>query len=342
MNTTTEIQTTKGFIEPFPSETGTSERFESSWSLSKDLGKGSFQKIVFHPGFDMYIMDCRLKKCAVLKATASPSVVCMRFNLCGQNAVNIHNLGNSFSTTAQHNSLFYFNKPETSGYAPGNQELRGVSIHLVPSLLFSLLGKETACISSLRPLAEGANVPFMNYSGKTTSTMQMVLHQIINCPYSGPTRKIFLESKALELLALKLEQITDPKDESRATANRISHDVERIRHAGDILLRDIETPPSLSELGKAVGLSRTKLHVEFCKYYGTTPYAFLREARLNKAKLMLEQGMMNVTEAAFSVGFSSLSHFAKTFKIRFGVTPGKCLQKTVPIRKTDVSVMPAK
>jgi len=42
--------------------------------------------------------------------------------------------------------------------------------------------------------------------------MQVSLYQILNCPYEGGMRNLYLESKALELIALRLEAaIADDK-----------------------------------------------------------------------------------------------------------------------------------
>ncbi len=92
----------------------------------------------------------------------------------------------------------------------------------------------------------------------------------------------------------------------------------------------MDCPPNLAELARKIGVSRTKLHVDFCKVFGTTPFSYLREARLNKAKILLDEGGMNVSEAAFAVGYSNLSHFAKAFMQRFGIPPGKYLNDVVP------------
>jgi transcriptional regulator GlxA family with amidase domain len=49
--------------------------------------------------------------------------------------------------------------------------------------------------------------------------------------------------------------------------------------------------------------------------------------RLNKAKALLDDGIMNVTEVAYAVGYSSLSHFAKSFKDYHGAAPGNYLRE---------------
>jgi AraC family transcriptional regulator len=47
----------------------------------------------------------------------------------------------------------------------------------------------------------------------------------------------------------------------------------------------------------------------------------LIERRINRARRLLSAGTASITEISMSVGFSTPSHFATTFKQRVGVTP---------------------
>jgi len=96
---------------------------------------------------------------------------------------------------------------------------------------------------------------------------------------------------------------------------------ERVAAVKAILLRDVENPPSLAELGREVGCSPFYLSRIFSEETGTTIIRFLRSARLDLAAERLRSGRFNVTEAAMSVGYSSLSHFSKAFAERFGHCP---------------------
>ena len=324
LKTLTEIKTPDGTIDPFERPGTTESQFEHCWSPPPKIGQGFFYKVTLKTGFELYVMDCLFKKCPIFRAQANPSVVCLRFNLTGQNTVQVKGVNKAFSTTAQTNSLFYFQNPKTSGMIKENLPVRAVSLHFDPYLFFNFMSQENLLPPVLKKIAMGANIPFFCHTSTTTPNMQVTIQQIIKCPYQEMTRKIFLESKALELLAYKLNQM-DAKQNQTSSHSGCSPDAfEKIRFAREILLREMESPPSLFELGKTVGLSRTKLHTEFCRAFGITPFAFLRDARLNKAKLYLDEGMMNVTEAAMAVGYSSISHFAKAFKRHFGVTPSDC------------------
>ena len=56
---------------------------------------------------------------------------------------------------------------------------------------------------------------------------------------------------------------------------------------------------------------------------GKTPIEYLNEYRIEKASHMLKYTDMQVTDIAYSCGFSDLSYFIKTFKNIKGITPGK-------------------
>lgn len=163
--------------------------------------------------------------------------------------------------------------------------------------------------------------------GVTTPAMQMTLHQILNCPLQGSIRRVYLESKAVELIVLKLAQINELKQLPKSKPILKADDIERIYVAKEILLRDIEYPPSLMMLSKLSGLNDYKLKQGFRQVFGTTVFGYLRAYRMEQARQLLIEGQMTVSEVARLVGYSSLSRFSLAFKQQFGVSPGSCIGK---------------
>jgi AraC-like DNA-binding protein len=96
---------------------------------------------------------------------------------------------------------------------------------------------------------------------------------------------------------------------------------ERVTRVREILRGDLENPPALAELGRQVGCSPFYLSRLFRQETGETISAFLRRARMDRAAELLRAGAANVTEAAMTVGYSSLSHFSKAFAETFGCCP---------------------
>ena len=80
---------------------------------------------------------------------------------------------------------------------------------------------------------------------------------------------------------------------------------------------------SIDELSREVGYSNMHFYRKIKALAGETPSQFLRTIRLKRAAELLRKKSDNVTQIAYSVGFSSLSYFNKCFKEQFGVTPGQ-------------------
>jgi two-component system response regulator YesN len=78
---------------------------------------------------------------------------------------------------------------------------------------------------------------------------------------------------------------------------------------------------TLAGLAREVGLSRCGLSHRFRAAMGTTLRAYLIRQRLEKAKELLADSRIQVTEVALTVGFGDLPRFDKLFKRYTGVTP---------------------
>jgi signal transduction histidine kinase/ligand-binding sensor domain-containing protein/DNA-binding response OmpR family regulator len=78
---------------------------------------------------------------------------------------------------------------------------------------------------------------------------------------------------------------------------------------------------SIEEFGNEVGMSRTQFHRKFKAITGKPASMFLRSLRLTRAKKKIEEQQGNISEIAYSVGFSSPSYFTKCFREEFGFPP---------------------
>jgi len=76
----------------------------------------------------------------------------------------------------------------------------------------------------------------------------------------------------------------------------------------------------LDDLSELAGISKFSLIRSFRKIYDLTPHQFLVNARINLARSMLRKDR-SVAEVAVECGFSDQSHFVKSFKLYYGMTP---------------------
>ena len=77
----------------------------------------------------------------------------------------------------------------------------------------------------------------------------------------------------------------------------------------------------LDQICRCAGLSKSTLPRAFTRSKGVTPYGYLENIRIGKAKKLLEQGVPPV-EAALRTGFSDQSHFTRYWGRLIGLAPG--------------------
>jgi len=75
------------------------------------------------------------------------------------------------------------------------------------------------------------------------------------------------------------------------------------------------------DLCREMGLSRTQLHQKIKALTGRPTSHFVRSIRLHKARFMLQTANLNISEIAYSVGFSDPRYFSRTYTEEFGETP---------------------
>ncbi len=78
---------------------------------------------------------------------------------------------------------------------------------------------------------------------------------------------------------------------------------------------------NVESLAQEVGMSRVHLNRKLKQLCGISPSAYIRSVRLKQAAWLLATKQVNVSEAAYSVGFSSHSYFSSNFHDFFGMTP---------------------
>lgn len=87
------------------------------------------------------------------------------------------------------------------------------------------------------------------------------------------------------------------------------------------LIAVVEQGGGLAQMAAAAGLSRFHFLRRFKRATGITPWRYLTELRLARAKSLLADPAMGVAEAAAAAGYADPAHFSKLFRQRTGKTP---------------------
>ena len=151
-----------------------------------------------------------------------------------------------------------------------------------------------------------------------TPEMQAIVDSLFNIQYDGKTRMMFFRSQVTALLSHFFGQLAGLKTKRIKTPER-----NKLYQARDILLEHIDDPPSLSELSKQIGLNTFILKKDFKAFFGVPVFKYLQNERLTLAHKMISTQELTVQEAAWHVGYESLSSFSNAFAKKFGYRPSQ-------------------
>lgn len=179
---------------------------------------------------------------------------------------------------------------------------------------------------------------FLTHVTKTSITKDMyrVLSEIDSAEKYKDFAGVFIEAKMIELIALVLygisynaTELTPRKDKAEnqnITSEVFSASSIDIKHI-EALRQRIQFNPADSyrarELAKGLSMSESKLTRLFRSLYGISLHQYVQNQRLERAAALLAEGGFNISEVAIKSGYTNMSHFAKEFQKKFGVTPKK-------------------
>ncbi|QOR35199.1 helix-turn-helix transcriptional regulator [Clostridium sp. 'deep sea'] len=195
----------------------------------------------------------------------------------------------------------------------------GIGVFFNPSriqIVADCLKCENA-INSFKSLSNGLN----RYT--ITPHIHAILSQIVNCNIYGRLRYLYLEAKLLELIAVYLDEIVCQRNDKLPDLSLSKDDLFALKHAKDVLDKTFVHPLTLAKLSKMVYLNEYKLKTGFKLRYGQTVYGYVREKRMELARILIEQRRFKVSDIAGMVGYANTSHFISAFSKKYGVTPGK-------------------
>ena len=157
----------------------------------------------------------------------------------------------------------------------------------------------------------------------TSIQSQFLLNDILNCSLVGELANIYKQGKIFELLSLEISKLQKNEDDIFLD----DYDRSAILKAKEILLNNLQNPPSIVGLAKMVHLSEVKLKRGFKQIYKTSPYQLLVSHKMNLAKNMLESGEYNINEIALQVGYKFANNFTNAFYKEFKIRPKDILKK---------------
>ena len=115
--------------------------------------------------------------------------------------------------------------------------------------------------------------------------MKAVIYDIINCNRSGYMKRLFLESKIIELFMLQVEQ-AENSNHNNSTSFK-NDDIDKLNDAKLFIENNMLEEFSLLDISRNIGINEFKLKKGFKELFGTTVFNYLNELKMKYAKRLL-------------------------------------------------------
>lgn len=158
------------------------------------------------------------------------------------------------------------------------------------------------------------------YPGSFSMTPAMIktIMDIFSSPLSGSLKKLMIEAKTLELVALQLNSLTKPTVDKK----RKNHTRAILQEVRQYLQETFLEEHSLKSICVRFGINEFALKNGFKELFKTTVFDFILCRRLEYARELLQTTDHSIQEIGTKVGYKYPNHFSTAFKNKFGITPG--------------------
>ena len=292
-------------------------------TINMPLPFGTIKARQWHfDGIRMSYSEAEFTAPSVLDWKGDAEMVTMCFNLQGRLSILDDNMPNAFELGANQHNMFY------GQHAAGKMQvdeliMKTFLIQLSKrSFLDIAKGGNDAIKSFAEAVDRGQPAAFSDMNLNIGFDLQNCINSILNCNYSNALKRMFFYSKTIEMMVLQAESYNKLMNNAPRYI-KTDYDKERILFARDYLIRNMDAPPTLTELSRRAGINEFKLKRGFKEVFDKTVFEYLAEVRLETARIDLLEKQKSITEIAFELGYSSLQHFSAAFKKKFGIAPSK-------------------
>lgn len=173
-----------------------------------------------------------------------------------------------------------------------------------------------------------SHIPIIMLTAKTdnvteTESVRLGVDIFMGKPFEAPLLlervRHLLAAKSELREAVRIEALTTPKPiEAESGAEKQLAAITQI-------IEDNVSDPDLNVnyLSEKSGLGTKQLYRLIKKLVGVTPVDYIKQMRMRKAAMLLEQRKFTVSEVMYMVGFNTASYFSKCFQAQYGCKPSQ-------------------
>jgi AraC-like DNA-binding protein len=163
--------------------------------------------------------------------------------------------------------------------------------------------------------------PLLNRKIVLPQNVTLLLQQMLREQERMDMYSVDMILSQLTLLLLELLRSDESSGHKVKASNSLHSENEIIRRAQQYISTHVREKLSVPLVARMVDVSSSYLTALFHKNLQISPGEYIRRIKLQESKQMIRENSMNITEIASTLQYSSVHHFSRQFKDKFGISP---------------------
>lgn len=197
-------------------------------------------------------------------------------------------------------------------YAPNQWHMQYADIHVSPrfmTLAFDPGDYDLSCLYNRKFQSPQKVIRLLEQILREQETMDALSGDMILC----------LLSQAI----LTLKRLSNAPADTLRSTHCITNENEIIRRAQQYISSNVRNRLTVPLVAQNTDVSTSYLTALFHKHLQISPGEYIRRIKLQESKQMIREGTLNFTEIAEALQYSTIHHFSRQFKEKFGITPSQ-------------------
>lgn len=127
----------------------------------------------------------------------------------------------------------------------------------------------------------------------------------------------------LKLLLLSVLRDTGSEKKRLKTPVALNHENEIVSRTLQYVADHVSDKLSVEIVSREVGVSASHLTALFHRQMNISPGEYIRRVKLEESKRLIREGTMNFSQIAAQLNYSTIHHFSRQFKDKFGMSPSE-------------------
>ena len=197
-------------------------------------------------------------------------------------------------------------------YSPGQWHMQYADIGVAPQFVSISFATENWDISGLT-----------NRIFKANSRYSSILQKMLQEQETAGIHSEEILISLLTCLLVLLERDDDVPAKTPATLPVYTSENQIIQRAQQYISAHVREKLTVPAIAKGIDVSASYLTALFNKHLQISPGEYLRRIKLQESKQMIREGNLNMTQIAAELQYSTIHHFSRQFKEKFGITPSE-------------------